>query len=50
MTEQKNIEPNGPDVAAIQEKWLPVWDELKPFASGQAGDTRPKKYVLDMFP
>jgi leucyl-tRNA synthetase len=50
MTEQKNIEPNGPDVAAIQEKWLPVWDELKPFASGNAADTRPKKYVLDMFP
>ena len=50
MNEQKNIEPNGPDVAAIQEKWLPVWDELKPFASGKAGDSRPKKYVLDMFP
>ena len=38
------------DVAAIQEKWLPIWDELRPFASGNSGDERPKKYVLDMFP
>ena len=38
------------DVTAIQEKWLPIWDELKPFDSNKAGDTRPKKYVLDMFP
>lgn len=35
---------------AIQERWLPVWDELKPFDSSKTGDTRPKKYVLDMFP
>ena len=38
------------DVNAIQDKWLPIWDELRPFASGRPGDTRPKKYVLDMFP
>ncbi|PFG31201.1 leucine--tRNA ligase [Paramicrobacterium agarici] len=38
------------DFAAIQEKWLPVWDELKPFAVDDASDTRPRKYVLDMFP
>jgi leucyl-tRNA synthetase len=38
------------DVRAIQDRWLPVWDELKPFNSGVAGDTRPTKYVLDMFP
>ncbi|WP_432494398.1 leucine--tRNA ligase [Kineococcus auxinigenes] len=38
------------DAQALQEKWLPVWDELKPFRSGEPGDTRPKKYVLDMFP
>ncbi|WP_432540919.1 leucine--tRNA ligase [Kineococcus sp. SYSU DK002] len=38
------------DAFALQDKWLPVWDELKPFRSGQAGDERPKKYVLDMFP
>jgi leucyl-tRNA synthetase len=38
------------DVFAIQDKWLPVWDDLKPFNSGKPGDPRPKKYVLDMFP
>ena len=38
------------DFAAIQEKWLPVWDEIQPFKSGRADDPRPKKYVLDMFP
>ena len=38
------------DIRAIQEKWLPVWDSLRPFASGNEGDQRPKKYVLDMFP
>jgi leucyl-tRNA synthetase len=52
MTEQNAPEmaENEYDVAAIQEKWLPVWDELRPFASGKPGDERPKKYVLDMFP
>ena len=38
------------DFAAIQERWLPVWDELAPFRSGLPDDLRPKKYVLDMFP
>lgn len=35
---------------AIQERWLPIWDELAPFRSGLPNDERPKKYVLDMFP
>ena len=43
-------EPVGYDFDAIQERWLPVWDELAPFRSGRPGDNRPKKYVLDMFP
>jgi leucyl-tRNA synthetase len=34
----------------VQEKWLPIWDEVQPFKSGRADDTREKKYVLDMFP
>jgi leucyl-tRNA synthetase len=34
----------------VQEKWLPVWDRIQPFKSGREDDTRPKKYVLDMFP
>jgi leucyl-tRNA synthetase len=40
----------GYDVHAVQDKWLPVWDELAPFRSGRPDDDRPKKYVLDMFP
>ena len=38
------------DVHHVQEKWLPIWDELAPFKSGRPNDPRPKKYVLDMFP
>jgi leucyl-tRNA synthetase len=38
------------DFTAIQERWLPVWDDLAPFRSGLPDDDRPKKYVLDMFP
>ena len=38
------------DFAYVQEKWLPIWDKLEPFKSGRADDSRPKKYVLDMFP
>lgn len=38
------------DPAAMQERWLPVWDELAPFRSGRPDDPRPPKYVLDMFP
>ncbi len=38
------------DVEAIQQRWLPVWEQRAPFRSGQPGDSRPRKYVLDMFP
>jgi leucyl-tRNA synthetase len=38
------------DIAKIQEKWLGVWDDLKPFSSSDPDDKRPRKYVLDMFP
>ncbi len=54
MTEHdhRTAPDDGPyyDFAAIQEKWLPIWDELKPFATSDSSDTRPRKYVLDMFP
>jgi len=43
-------ERKGYDFAAIQERWLPVWDEHAPFRSGRVDDSRPKKYILDMFP
>ncbi len=38
------------DIHHVQEKWLPIWDEIAPFRSGRKDDPRPKKYVLDMFP
>ena len=38
------------DIQYVQEKWLPIWDKLEPFKSGRSDDSRPKKYVLDMFP
>ncbi|TFD33162.1 leucine--tRNA ligase [Cryobacterium cryoconiti] len=38
------------DFAAIQAKWQPIWEELEPFRTNDPGDTRPRKYVLDMFP
>jgi leucyl-tRNA synthetase len=38
------------DFRGAQERWLPVWDELAPFRSGDPADQRPHKYVLDMFP
>ena len=56
-TPQTNVEPSsdprdaqGYDFASIQERWLPVWDEIAPFRSGDPDDERPKKYVCDMFP
>ena len=38
------------DFAYVQEKWLPIWDQVQPFKSGRPDDKREKKYVLDMFP
>ena len=42
--------PDAYDPHAISERWLPVWDEIAPFRSGDPADPRPRKYVLDMFP
>ena len=37
------------DVAAVQDKWLPVWDRLDPFRADD-DSPREKKYALTMFP
>src|ERR687894_348760 len=49
---QEAAAPGGEryDADAMQERWLPVWDELAPFRSGRPDDERPTKYILDMFP
>jgi len=41
---------NRYDFRAIESAWLPVWKREQPFRAGAAGDSRPTKYVLDMFP
>jgi leucyl-tRNA synthetase len=38
------------DHARIQEKWMQRWEEMLPYATDDPADTRPRKYVLDMFP
>ena len=39
------------NVEEIQNKWLPVWEQLNPFqSSDDLSDPRPRIYVLDMFP
>lgn len=38
------------DFASLQEKWQPRWEQLRPFATEDPSDERPRKYVLDMFP
>ena len=38
------------DLARIEQRWLPVWDRIRPFATDDDSDARPRKYVLDMFP
>ena len=55
MTEQHGQEAEGYDFQAIQDRWLPVWEQLKPFEIGDregadASTAKPTKYVLDMFP
>ena len=40
----------GYDIDAIQAKWKPIWDEMKPWATDDPNDKRPRKYILDMFP
>jgi len=40
----------GFDAYAIQTKWQALWAEHDPFRAGGDDDTRPRKYVLGMFP
>jgi leucyl-tRNA synthetase len=39
-----------PTPAQLQEKWLPIWREGNFFRTDDPADTRPRKYILDMFP
>ncbi|GEP47647.1 leucine--tRNA ligase [Microbacterium saccharophilum] len=43
-------EDGASDTYAIQAKWQRRWAEADPFRAGGDDDTRPRKYVLGMFP
>ena len=47
-----HTDDDGPrfDSAAMQAKWQPRWEELRPFRTDDPTDKRPRKYILDMFP
>ncbi|HZG95369.1 MAG TPA: leucine--tRNA ligase [Mycobacteriales bacterium] len=49
-TEQRPVDEDVYDPHVIEERWLPVWDDLDVYAAGGAGDDRPRAYFLDMFP
>lgn len=38
------------DMAAVQDKWRPVWERLDPFRAGSAADGAERRYALTMFP
>ena len=52
MTAAESAERAAPyDPRGIQEKWQERWQALDPFrASDDAADSRPRTYLLDMFP
>jgi len=47
---EQNDTPGQNDAHAIQAKWQRLWAEADPFRAGGDEDTRPRKYVLAMFP
>ncbi|MBN9607296.1 MAG: leucine--tRNA ligase [Actinomycetales bacterium] len=50
MTHVSQHDPAEYDPAALQRKWQQRWEQLRPYASDDPSDARPRKYVLDMFP
>jgi len=45
-----NVKKAGYDFNAIEKKWQQSWEERKTFRAKDCDDSRPKYYVLDMFP
>ncbi|MHC4087716.1 MAG: leucine--tRNA ligase [Planctomycetota bacterium] len=45
-----NVKKAGYDFNAIEKKWQQFWEERKTFKAKDCDDSRPKYYVLDMFP
>jgi leucyl-tRNA synthetase len=45
-----NVKKPGYDFNAIEKKWQRLWEERKTFRAKDCDGSRPKYYVLDMFP
>jgi len=45
-----NVKKAGYDFNAIEKKWQRFWENNKTFKAKDCDDSRPKYYVLDMFP
>ncbi|MGB2808896.1 MAG: leucine--tRNA ligase [Sedimentisphaerales bacterium] len=45
-----NVKKAGYNFNAIEKKWQQFWEERKTFKAKDCDDSRPKYYVLDMFP
>jgi len=43
-------QPESYDFRDLEAKWSAVWEELQPFTIDDPNDSRPRKYILDMFP
>ena len=50
MSPETPNETSGPDFRDLEAKWQAYWEETQPFTVGDPSDTRPRKYILDMFP
>jgi len=50
VAENDNAGADGYDIRAIQDRWLPLWEEKRPFDVDLDDSSRPRKYILDMFP
>ncbi|GIH28554.1 leucine--tRNA ligase [Acrocarpospora phusangensis] len=51
INQEWTVEEQVYDPQALQAKWQPRWEEMKPYAASEdPADPRPRKYMLDMFP
>jgi leucyl-tRNA synthetase len=44
------VDENEYDFRRMEAKWAPVWESERPFDVPDTDDSRPHKYILDMFP
>jgi leucyl-tRNA synthetase len=44
------VDENEYDFRRVEAKWAPVWESERPFDVPDTDDSRPHKYILDMFP